>query len=286
MFRSPRFFSVSDLPTTIDLNEVLSKRQHRPPSGASSQSMGFVSPFGPVSSLMTHEIKPHASFTFAFEKKLIPPSLLKKKVLARVAEIVKEEGREPKKKEIKEIKDSIKCQLVKDALTKITYTPCLINTDTGLLVIDSSSASHAKKVVEYIIDTIKGITVDPLSSSDVSPEAVLTTWIKSTPENTALGNDCTLLTTDETKGRIACSKIDDIDSEVETHISSGKQVISLSVIWKDAYSMTINSDLSIKKFRINDTNAKIETLEDLDAQLAEFAPIMDSLNSQLSEWFS
>ena len=83
--------------------------------------------------------------------------------------------------------------------------------------------------------------------------------------------------------------IEEIDDEMAIHLENGKFVASLSLVWRGSYGMTLNNNLTIKKFKCLEKSPDSEDDLDyqtiLDNELAEYGPLYGQLSQSLSSWF-
>ena len=289
MFKNPRFFEIRNISYDLNLEEQLAKLPARPPHDQEMQTIGFTSPFGPKSELMTHVVAPYIRISLVIEKKVIPSAVVKIMLIRRIAKIEKEEDRILDKSEIKTLKEVIFNDLKKTAFTKHKFIDALLSIPNKLMVINAASDSDCesflasfKKVVEIDLSAL---------SFDRSPIEVMTTWLREStlPDDLLLGKECLLKSVDEEPSTISCAKQEEIDDEMAIHLENGKFVASLSLVWRGSYGMTLNNNLTIKKFKCLEKSPDSEDDLDyqtiLDNELAEYGPLYGQLSQSLSSWF-
>ena len=105
---------------------------------------------------------------FMTEAKVLPASVLNRKVNEKADHIEKTEGRKPGKKESKELKDEAKLDLLPMAFTKQGSTWVWISPKARLLVLDCGSQARADEVVTLLVKALDGLALS-LIQTEMSP---------------------------------------------------------------------------------------------------------------------
>src|SRR3989344_4787233 len=113
-----------------------------------------------------------AKAPFMDESKVLPGSVLARRVKEKAERIEQETGRKPGKKESNELKDEAKLDLLPMAFTKQGSMWVWIETTSRLLVLDTSSQGRADEVVTLLIEALPGLSVS-LLSTQTSPQAAM-----------------------------------------------------------------------------------------------------------------
>ena len=91
---------------------------------------------------------------FMVEAKVLPGSVLARKVQEKTERIEQETGRKPGKKESKELKEEAKLDLLPMAFTKQGSMWVWIDCAARTLVLDTSSQAHADEVVSSLVELL------------------------------------------------------------------------------------------------------------------------------------
>ena len=100
------------------LEEALAKAPFQECGATQEKSSGWVPPRGEAHGLLAESVGGHWMLRFQWEAKMLPATVLARKVKEKAAQIEQQTGRKPGKKETKELKDEAKLDLLPMAFTK------------------------------------------------------------------------------------------------------------------------------------------------------------------------
>lgn len=297
MFR-PRnltFFRMS--PAVVDnvgarLRGAMFDNMLRAPGPLELFTRGFVSVYrGAVEPTLS--IPSAIYFRFGTQDKLLPASAVNAKVADKVAKIAAEEGRKVGGRERKRIKEDVLNEMLPHAPIRTLHTDCLIDRESGTLVIDTASRKRAELVLTQIREALGSFPAVPLAPGE-SPRVLLTDWLanKGWPqvaiEGAALGDECELRDPATSKGAVARFTRQDLDAEeVQENLRQGKQVYRLGMDFDHRLSFVLGEDLVVRKFKLLDV-----VLDDLpedgtaEQDLYLVTLELQRLTAMLFEWFN
>ncbi|MDR2336366.1 MAG: recombination-associated protein RdgC [Burkholderiaceae bacterium] len=218
------------------------------------KSVGWVPPRGEEHGAMAESVGGQWILRFMTESKVLPGSVLARKVKEKAARIEQETGRKPGKKESKELKEEAKLDLLPMAFTKQGSMWVWIDPEAHLLVLDTGSQGRADEVVTMLVDALPGFAVALLDTQE-SPQAAMAHWLKEQepPVGFSIDRECELKSADEAKAVVRYSRHPlDID-EIREHIDQGKMPTKLAMSWDDRVSFVLTESLQIKKISFLDT---------------------------------
>lgn len=218
------------------------------------KSSGWVPPRGEAEGLFAESIGGQWILRFMSETKMLPASVINRKVQEKADAIERNSGRKPGKKEKQELKDEAKLDLLPMAFTKQGGMWIWIDPAAGFLVLDTSSQSRADEVVTLLVDGLPGFAVALLDTL-TSPQAAMAHWLVSQepPVGFTVDQECELKAASEMKSVVRYGRHPlDID-EVKAHIEAGKRPTKLALTWDDRVSLLLTEGLQIKKLTFLET---------------------------------
>ncbi len=236
------------------IEEALAKTPFEECGATQEKSVGWVPPRGEEHGLLAESVGGQWILRLMSESKVLPGSVLARKVKEKAARIEQETGRKPGKKESKELKEEAKLDLLPMAFTKQGSTWVWIDPEAHLLVLDTGSQGKADEVVTMLVDALPGFAVALLDTAE-SPQACMAHWLKEQepPVGFSIDRECELKSADESKAVVRYSRHPlDID-EVREHIEQGKLPTKLAMSWDDRVSFVLTESFQIKKVSFLDT---------------------------------
>ncbi len=244
-------------PWQMGLEEVeaaLQKALFQECGATQEQSSGFVPPRGDAHGLLAESVGGQWVLRYMTEAKMLPASVLARKVKEKAARIEQETGRKPGKKESRELKDEAKLDLLPMAFTKQGSMWVWIDPQARWLVLDTGSQGRADEVVSLLVELLPGFAV-ALLDTQTSPQAAMAHWLKEQepPAGFSVDRECELKSADEAKAVVRYARHPlDID-EVRAHIEAGKLPTKLAMTWDDRVSFVLTEGLQLKKVAFLDT---------------------------------
>ena len=235
------------------LEEALQKTLFAECGATQERSAGWVPPRGELHGPLAESVAGQWVLRFMSEAKMLPASVLNRKVNEKAEHIEKTEGRKPGKKEKKELKDEAKLDLLPMAFTKQGSMWVWIDPQARTLVLDTGSQARADEVVSLLVDGLPGFAL-ALVDTQTSPQAAMAHWLmtQEPPAGFSVDRECELKAADESKAVVRYARHPlDID-EVRQHIEHGKLPTKLAMTWDDRVSFVLTEGLQIKKIALLD----------------------------------
>ena len=249
-----------------------------------ARASGWVAPRGDEHGALIEAIAGQWLLQLMVEQKVVPGSVVKRQVDALAAQVEKQTGRKPGKKQRSELKDQALLDLLPMAFTKRASVKVWIAPAERLLVIDAGSASRADEVLTALTQALPGLSA-VLVNTAVAPAAAMADWLVrgEAPAGFSIDRDCELKAADGEKPvvRYARHALDIV--EIREHILAGKQPTRLALTWQGRVSFMLTEGLLVKKVAFLDgvfeSGSKKEDSFDADAAIAtgELAPMIGDL---------
>jgi len=240
--------------TLEQLEEALAKAPFAECGATQEKSVGFVPPRGEQHGALAESVGGQWVLRYMTEAKMLPGSVLARKVKEKAARIEQETGRKPGKKESRELKDEAKLDLLPMAFTKQGSMWVWIDREARTLVLDTGSQGRADEVVSLLVELLPGFAV-ALLDTQTSPQAAMAHWLKEQepPVGFTVDRECELKSADEAKAVVRYARHPlDID-EIRAHIEAGKMPTKLALTWDDRVSFVLTEGLQLKKIAFLDS---------------------------------
>ncbi|RZJ60310.1 MAG: recombination-associated protein RdgC [Acidovorax sp.] len=236
------------------VEEALAKAPFMECGATQEKSLGWVPPRGDAHGPLAESVGGQWILRFMVESKVLPGSVLARRVKEKAERIEQETGRKPGKKESKELKDEAKLDLLPMAFTKQGSMWIWIDTASRLLVLDTSSQGRADEVVTLLVESLPGLSVS-LINTQTSPQAAMSHWLKEQepPVGFTVDRECELKSASEEKSVVRYARHALAIEEVQAHIDAGKLPTKLAMTWDDRVSFMLTEGFQIKKVSFLDT---------------------------------
>ncbi len=236
------------------LEEALARTPFQECGATQERSTGWVPPRGDEHGLLAESVGGQWVLRFMAEAKVVPGSVVAKRVKEKAERIEKETGRKPGKKESKELKDEALLDLLPMAFTKQGSMWAWIDQAARTLVLDTGSQARADEVVTVLTEALPGFAL-ALVHTHTSPQAAMAHWLSSQepPQGFSVDRECELKAADEAKAVVRYARHPLDIEEVQAHIAAGKLPTKLALTWDERVSFMLTEGLQLKKITFLDT---------------------------------
>lgn len=226
--------------TPQTLEEALHARRHAPPGSQDMKTVGWVSPR--EDGALLYSVQGQHLACMAIEEKVLPGAVVNRKVEERVADLERQQGFKPGRKQIKEIKEGVIHELLPKAFVKLTKIFVWFDLKNNWM------AAEAKPddVLDLLHDGLETYPVRMIAT-EMSPSSAMREWLMGEdPEGFSVDDSCELKDP-ETKAAVKYSSLNLDRQDVREHLQEGKTPVSLALTHGDAVSFVLTDKFAIKK---------------------------------------
>ena len=246
---------VSGWPTAVEpLEEALGKAPFVECGASQEKSVGWVEPRGHAHGLMVEVVGGQWLLKLMMEVKVVPGSVVKRKVQDQLDHIEATTGRKPGKKEKREISEDARLALLPMAFSKQSSVQVWVDPSAGFLLTDAGSSAKADEVMTWLIKAVDGLVVQ-LVNTQTSPASAMALWLstKEAPPDFSVDRECELKAADESRAVVRYTRHALDTEEVAQHIAMGKMPTRLALTWSDRVSFVLTKTLQLKKLAFLET---------------------------------
>ena len=271
-FRNAHFYRFTEpfRLTGKQFNEALEGKRCRPCGQMETTCSGWIEPLGPSGHMLVHETDGNLMVCLRREDKVLPASVVREQVAAKVFEI-EQSGRTVGRKEKGEIRESVLTGLLPRALVRSSHTyACILPVD-GWLIIDAASQAGADDIIEVLNKTL-GVLPVVLPETERSAESAMTQWLMQPeilPDGFVIGDACEMHDT-ASVGVMRCNHFEVMCDKVHAHLADGMSVRKLALEWRDRMSFVLADDLTLKQLKFDSTLVDESANQSGDDELARF----------------
>ena len=216
-------------------------------------SVGWVEPRGVAHGPLAEVVAGQLLLKLGVEQKVLPGTVVKRRVDEMAAQIEKATGRQPGKKQKKELKEDAVLELLPQAFTKQAAINVWIDAQHMLLLIDASSPARADEVVTLLVKCFDGISISHIATVE-SAAVAMTRWLATgePPAGFTVDRECELKSADEMKSVVRYARHPLDTDEVRRYVAEGKLPTKLALTWKGRVSFLLTDAMQIKKIAFLD----------------------------------
>jgi recombination associated protein RdgC len=256
--------------SAVDLAEQLQTQLFKPCGSQDQLQQGWV-PAIPGTESLVHAANGAFLVCLKSEEKLLPTSVIKDALEEKVQLLQNERGQRVGKKEQQTIKEEIVHSLLPKAFTKSSRLYAYIDVTNQWVVVNSSSANKAETLLAMLRQCLGSLPVLP-HKPEQDLMLAMTSWVKNDdlPSPFQFSTDIELKALDDEGAAAKLKNHDVTEDEVQLHITNGKYVHKLGLVWDEKTKFSLNEDASIKQIKFLDVVK--EQTDDVpnDDKLAKF----------------
>ncbi len=255
-------------PTSLDFTDFetqLAECALAPVTALELSSRGFVPVMGQHHPAFCHAIEHARWLAVGGEEKILPGAVVNDLLQKKLAAIEASEGRRPGGRTRKRIKDELITELLPRAFVRPVRTDALIDTQLGVIAVDTSSRKNAENVASEVRRALGSFPALPLNA-ETAPRAILTGWIAGDPlpDGLSLGDECELRDPSDSGAVVKIQRMELSGEEISKHLEAGKQATRLALTLDDHVSFVLGEDLIVRKFKLLD--GAVDQLEATDSE--------------------
>lgn len=255
-------------PHPIDLSDALAAHPMREPGQLEMETRGFVPPLSVSEAATLPATNGCDLLTLGTASRLLPASVLREAMAARISEHEAKTGRKPGKRMRNEIREEVLGELLPRTFIKHSRTPAYIDRVARLLVVDTASDRAAEAVATAIREALGTFPVRPLAT-EASVSQAMTSWELSgeLPDCFEFGDSVEFKRPNNQSSVVRCRNHDLTADEVREHARCGSQVSQLELVFDQRIAFTLDSQMKLRGIEFLDVVA--EKLEAQDGASAD-----------------
>ncbi|MBI5255395.1 MAG: recombination-associated protein RdgC [Burkholderiales bacterium] len=290
MFKNLMLYAIgAELPTSAaTLADELSLHPFAPCAPTQPASTGWVPPRGAEHGALVEAVNGHWIAAAMTETRLLPEEVIKRRVAEMAAEIERQTGRKPGKRQRRELKDQATLELLPAAFTRRKTTKVWIDPSEKLLAVDASSQTGADAAISLLIAAWPKMNLHPLKVHHFVDSTMGTWLIEGAPDRFYIDREA-VLENAESHAVIRYQHTTLDAPDVRDHIISGKVPTRLALTFDARVSFVLVDDLRLQRIELAD-GVFMEQREDaaadrFDADVAiatgELSPLIRALVAEL-----
>ena len=255
-----------------DLEAAFATEPFQPCSATQQQSTGWVPPRGHDHGALVETISGQWLARFVIETRKVPADAVRKKTKELADAVTRQTGREPGRKELRDLREDAVQALLPQAFPKRTDIPIWIDPDTRVMWIDTSTQSKADELIASLVRHAQsGFGLRALQTTQ-SPQAAMATWLSAPldqdamPEAFSSGMECELKGCGDEPSVIKFSKHTLQTDQVRQNIAEGKLPTKMALQYQDRIEFVLTDRLIIKKIRFLESAVAGAGLPDQEGQ--------------------
>jgi len=280
-FRLPADWLWSDhVGDAIDsMQQQLAAFPLREPGPLELETRGFLSPWRSGDHLSAHTTGAGGAFLVRLGQmsRLLPASVLRDAIDARVAEHQVKTGRKPGKRLRNDFREAALGELLPRAFIQRRVVDAIWLPAHRLLIVDATSDTTAEAVVSALREAMGSFPARPLAA-DASATLLMSEWLISNtlPDGFEFG-DAAELKDPSDKTTVVRARHHDLSAEeVREHARCGKQVTQLGLTYDGRISFVLDAKLKLRGLSFSDG-----ALEHLDDKAEEGADADQMFEAEL-----
>ncbi|WP_109479193.1 recombination-associated protein RdgC [Paraburkholderia sp. C35] len=244
-FRNLTLYSFSDMPGIDGLNEALARQRYAPCTDVQHESSGFVAPRGEDASLV-FAVDKHLMIALCVEKKVLPAPVVRDELAKRLAEVEKNQGFKPGRKQKAEIREDVTDALLSQAFSVRRTVRAWIDMDARLIALDTASQTAADRFVTHLIRAFESDIGLRKLQTVKSAVVAMTAWVADEPPFAFTIDDDTTFAGNN-GGAVTYSKVSIEQEDVTRQIESGKYVTRLALTHAERLSFVFSSGFVLRR---------------------------------------
>lgn len=275
--------------SSTGLEQAAAAKPFRPCGKTEVSSAGWVAPTG--GSLLVHTQGNNWLLKLKIEDKLLPASVVRDALAAKVSELEAKDNRRVGRKERQTLTEEIRLELLPQAFTRARYFWVWLDGTHQRVLLNTTADAPAELALNLLREGLGSLPVIPFSTP-LDPAQQMTSWLEqaTAPAGMQLLDTCELRDNQDDKSVVRCKGQDLTSTEIQHLLAAGKRVTQLGLNWQEQISFTLTEDLKLKSLHYADylfeeaanSNPDQDPVLALDAEFLLLSSSLRSLINQLA----
>jgi len=265
------------------LSERLAEVAFQPCGPFSEQASGWEPPTGQEADPFCRRVGGCDLLALRRQTRLLPAAAINEVLPTRVAEFEARVGREPSRKERRQLRDEVYGELLPRALLRSQRIGGFYLAAENVIAIDTSAAPKAELFLDQLRAALGSLAVRPLAFRQPVTGLLTRILLGQGPRELALGRECRMNDPASAKSAVQWLDMDLTDENARRLVRDGLKLQRLGIEFDDVLSCVIDQDAVLRKIRLPGADAgEISDAEDALARLdAEFVMLTGSVRRLL-----
>lgn len=293
MFKQAMIYRLGSWPASAaELESALAAEPFAECGATQQKSTGWVLPRGDEHGALVESVGGQWIARFVIESKSVPGDAVRRKLQESVEKVEKTTGRQPGKKETRDLRDDALIALLPQAFPRRTQIAVWVDPVRRRLVLDTATQGKADEVITSLVRvSSQGFAVGFLQTA-TSPQAGMAAWLADVegdalPHVFNIERECELMGGGEEPAVVKFGRHPLQIEEVRQHIAEGKLPTRLALSWAGRIGFTLTQRLQLLKIAFQegvlDTRQDAPTEDRFDADVALITGELSSLIDDLVE---
>jgi len=259
MIKNLRFYAVhSAWPESEgEVSSQLENAAFKPCGALNERSMGFETPVENAGDLLCRRLAGADLIQLRLQSKVLPLAAVKESLVERVGAFLQRTGRDPSRKEKRQLREEVYGELLPKALLKSERISAFFIRSQGVLAVGSASPVNAERLLDTLRAAFGSLRVTPLEYKQPAHGLLTRVFLGDGPREFALGRECRMKDSSDSRSTVSWLDIDLADRSVRAHVKTGLEIDRLGVAFDGLLRCTLDQDLVLRKLRL-------EGLQELD----------------------
>lgn len=246
MFKNAIPYRLTGWPFTVEqLAEQLRRKPLVSPGSQDRMSRGWVAPS--ESGELVHVAAGRMLIAMGMEHKILPAQVVNREADVRGAEIARAQGYCLGRKQMRELREQIACELLPRAFIRPSRMLAWIDPAAQLLVVDAPSTARAEDLLELLRQTLDTFPL-ALLRTELSPATAMADWLENeAPAGFTIDDETELRSATEGNASVRYLHHSLDGAEVRAHMAEGKMPTRLALTFNDRVSFVLTENLQIKR---------------------------------------
>ncbi|MGQ9723891.1 MAG: recombination-associated protein RdgC [Tepidimonas sp.] len=257
MFKNLTVFRIGEgfVATLQQMEQALAAQPFYPCGPTQMQSEGWVPMRGQPHAPLVESVAGHRLMRYRIETKRVPGAVVKRALQARCAQIEATKGRQPGRREQRELKEAILQELLPMAFAQAVDIQVWLDAGAGRIALDNTSPKRVDAVVTALVRALDGLRVEPLKTA-LSPATAMAGWLGSSPQDWpthfAPGRDAELKSDGDRPAVVRFARHVLDTEDMQRHLAQGKRPTKLALDWDSRVSFVLTDGMQLRRIAFQD----------------------------------